>query len=363
MRPIAMGWILEPILESSIRLLRWWLCELHDMMPPAIRQRLVPDRPGLILEFDGDAVRLGRNIRGSYQSCGQIAEEEIDQALPPALVAALAGFRPHQVELRLPATRILHQKVLLPLGPSRRLPDLLRFELDRQTPFAPSQVYYDARIVERDPAGKTMIAALALVKRRDADRLLAIARRWRLAPTRLTVLGDPRWSLDFRTEDVAERPSLRRHRIAVAMAATTLTFALAAWRLHAAALDAYGEALDAELSRSRPAAESVNALQKELADREASIAFLDHRRKSTDIGRLLEALAGKLPDDTWISSFGLSGRSIRISGFSAEAAQLPTVLSDLPLLSKLQLSKGQEQSGPGSAAFELSAELRDGAEP
>ncbi len=137
---------------------------------------------------------------GSYQDLGRVAADEAAQAQPAPLAAALGGFRPHSVELHLPKVRILYQTVLLPLGPPSRLPALLRFELDRQTPFAPSQVYYGARIMERDPARKTMVAAVVLVKRRDADRALGIAQRWQLTPTRLAVRDDPRWSLDFRAE-------------------------------------------------------------------------------------------------------------------------------------------------------------------
>ncbi len=147
------------------------------------------------------------------------------------------------------------------------------------------------------------------------------------------------------------------------MAAIAVILALAAWQLHAAARDAYAEALDAELTRTRPVADAVKAMQKELAEREARIAFLARRKKSADVGRLLEALAAKLPDDSWIAAFALDGASVRFSGFSTERAQLPARLSDLPLLSKLQLSKGTEQAGPAAAPFELSAELLEGAQP
>lgn len=354
---------LEPVLEAIGQAFQWWFEELRGMVPTVILYRLVPDRPSLILEFRENEVGLGRIVRGFYQPCGRVAEAELEHSQPAPLAAALAGFRPNRVELRLPKARILYQKVLLPLGRPSRLSALLRFELDRQTPFALNQVYYDACIIERDPIGKTMVAAVALVKRRDADRAIAVAQRWQLTPTRLAVQDDPRWSLDFRSVPVVGEPSRRRRHLASGMAAIALIFAFAAWQLHASAQDAYAEALDAELARSRPAAETVKVLQKELAEREARIAFLARRRKSASVGRLLEALATTLPDDTWITTFELDGPSVRFGGFSTETALLPTRLSDLPLLSNLQLSKGQERAGPGAAPFELSSELLDGAGP
>ncbi|MEI9984489.1 MAG: PilN domain-containing protein [Aliidongia sp.] len=240
---------------------------------------------------------------------------------------------------------------------------LLRFELDRQTPFTPEQVYFDARVVERQPAVKRMVVEAMLVKRHAADQALASLRRWGLTPSRLGVQREEGWALDFQPDQISEEAFLRRHRLSAALAVITVGLAMAAWLAHQSRQDAYAVALAAELTRSRAGAEVVRAMQKELDGREGRIVFLTRRKRATSAGQLLEELAAKLPDDSWVTEFELAGKTLRLHGFSKQASALPDTLGRSALLAIVHSSAPSVLVSTGPERFDLSAELRDGSGP
>lgn len=356
MRKLLSRMALEAALDRLAVGWRWWLAELRGLVPGTLRHRLAPSRPVLLLDFErGGGVRIHRSDDMEI-AAGRIGPNEFDDPLSPDLAAALAATRFDHVALRLPAERVLHQRVALPLASPRRLTSLLRFELDRQTPFTPEQVYFDARVIERDPVGRRMVVELAIVKRDVADPALGRARRWGLEPRWLGIIGESGWALGFRPEQVPG--DFRRHWLPMALATLAAGFALAAWFVHAADQAAYADALALELARSRSAAESVKTMQKELDASEARIGFLARRKGMVDAGRLLEELAARLPDGTWVTEFELNGKSLHLRGISQEAPALPALLGASPLLGDVGLSA--PPANPASDRFDLSAVARDG---
>jgi|SRR5580658_4357272 general secretion pathway protein L len=350
----------EPALDQLHAAWAWWLGEVRGLVPSALRRRVVSSPPVLVLEFERDGVALIRRVGEAEFPHGRIGADEASGESPAQLVAALAGCRPDRVELRLPATRVLHQRLTLPLASPRRLSSLLRFELDRQTPFTPEQVYSAARIVARDRTARRMCAELVLVKRAVADWALDSARRWGLTPYRLGIQGESGWVLDFRPERPRKPAFHVRHGVSAVLAASTVALTVAAWYVHLEAQSAYAEALAAELARSRAAAEATKAIQKEIEKREARLAFLAGRRQAIGAGAVLEDLAERLPDDSWVSGFELTGKTLRIQGFSAEPAALPGLLGQSALLAGIHSSAPPLPAGYGIQRFDLSVDLADG---
>lgn len=306
---------LEPVLDHAADVWDWWLSELHELVPSPARRLFTSASAVLVMSFEPDGMTLGLGTAGRYATRGRVGSAEVDGPAPRQLTAILAERRPDCVELRLPAVQVLHCHMLLPLTSRRRIAPLLRFELDRQTPFKPAQVYFAARILERDPTAKRMVVDLVLVKRSVADRMLDCARRWGLGPDRMGIEGEEGWEFDFRPEQGPERLSFMRHGLSGALAAVTVILAAAAGYVHVQARADYADALAAELLRSRSAAEATRAIEKQLNGTEARLAFLARRRKAVDAAMVLEELAAKLPDDSWVSDFELAARTFKAQGF------------------------------------------------
>jgi general secretion pathway protein L len=360
MRPFFPRPALEPIFDRLEAAWCWWLAELRGLVPGAVRRRLAPAPPVLVLGFEAEGVALGRCVDGAYSSCGRIGADEIDGPMPKPLGAALAVTRADRVELRLPAAQGLRHRLTLPLASPRRLGALLRFELDRQTPFTPAQIYYAARVVQSDRAEGRMAVDLVMVKRKAADRALDQSRRWGLSPYRLTIQGMEGWSLDFLPPKRFDRRTFGRHRLSIALAVGIVGCTVAAWYLHVTTSEKYVETLNAEIVRSRNAAELTKSVQKELDSSEARIAFLAGREQAIGTGRLLEELAARLPDDTWVSEFELTGKTFRIHGYSAQAPALPGRLGESVFLTNAHFTGPLVLAGAGSERFDLSADVMQG---
>ncbi len=66
----------------------------------------------------------------------------------------------------------------LPAGASQRLHDVVRFEIDRQTPFQVEQVYYDVRLLKRHGDDAQLETELVVVPRRLVDGPDGVPKEW-----------------------------------------------------------------------------------------------------------------------------------------------------------------------------------------
>jgi general secretion pathway protein L len=353
----------EPIVDHALAAWRWWLEGLRGLVPDSLQRFVAPAQPLVILAFDRGEIEVYRRAGAAYASQGRLTPPDRAGARPPAPVKAMGRLKPDRLELRLPARQILRQRLVLPLAPPRRLASVLRHELERQTPFTPEAVYFDARIVDRDRAARTMAVEVVLTKRRFADEALGCAAGWGLLPGRLGIQGEDGWALDFRPERALGRPTLRHYRLPAALAAAAFGMAAAAALVHVERRQDYAAALAAALARSRVAADETKALEQALLDGQGRIAFLARRRQETKILVLLEELAERLPDDSWVTEFDLTGRALRLQGYSTAAATLPQLLASSPLLEQARFSAPPVQAGTGTERFGLSAELREKPQP
>lgn len=354
--------VFEPIIDYALVAWRWWVEGLRGLVPHRLRHFVAPAHPLVILAFDRGVAEVFHSMGAVYVSRGRLPHDRAGER-PPVLLKTLGRLKPDRIELRLPARQILRQRLVLPLAPRRRLASVLRYELERQTPFSPEQVYFDAHIAERDRAARTMVVEMVLTKRRFADEALGCAIGWGLVPGRLGIQGEDGWALDFRPDRAMGRPGLRRYRLSAALAAAAFGLVGAAALLHAERRQDYAAALAAELARSRVAAEETKALQKALIDGQSRIAFLARRRQEARVLVLLEELAERLPDDSWVTDFDLTGRTLRLQGNSVAAATLPPLLSSSPLLEQARFATPPAKTGTATERFDLSADLREKSAP
>jgi general secretion pathway protein L len=355
--------VFAPIVDRTLAAWRWWVEGLRGLVPHRLHRFVAPAHPLVILAFDRDGAEVLRSAWPAYVSRGRLALHERAGERPSVLVKALGRLKPGRIELRLPARQILRQRLVLPLAPPRRLASVLRYELERQTPFTPDLVYFDARIVERDRTARMMVAEVVLAKRSVADEALGCATGWGLAPGRLGFQGEDGWALDFRPERAVAPPGLRPYRLSAALGAAAFGLAAAAALVHIERRQDYAVALAAELASSRVAADETKALEKALIDGQGRLAFLARRRQETKILALLEELAERVPDDSWLTQFELIGQELRLQGFSAAAATLPQLFAASSLVDKARFPTPPVKTGAETERFSLSAELRETSEP
>lgn len=348
----------------------WWTHALASWMPLRLRELFGLARERLLLEGDGDSLRLSLE-RGDadVRALGQVPWSPEAPVADAAVVAPaedpLARLLAQRVAelprwLLLPAAAGLRRTMVLPAAAADRLRDVLRFEIERQTPFSAADVRFDARVLGRRADGQ-LDAELVVVPARTVDAALA----------RLGTLAGGIAGVDLRGEDgrslgvnlMAGAAGRRRAdpwrawNLALATIAVVATAAML-WQV----LDNRGRAADAFEAEVRTRAGQARAVadqKRELVDLVEGIGFLQATRaaRPTTV-EVMDELARRLPDGTVLQKLSIEDERILMIGTSREASSLVKRLEGSPLWRAPALT-GALQPDPrsGGDRFTLTAEL------
>ena len=362
-----------------------WRLALATWLPLRWRQALGIDRGRLLLQVDGDLLLLRVQQGPDVSDLGQVpgvlvvpgildADGSGQDAIAPdddrlrlgadgdpllRLLAPRAADLPRW--LLLPAATSLRRRLPLPPAARERLRDVVGFEIERQTPFTPDAVAFDARVIGRHGIDGPLDVELVVVP--DA---VIVPLRVALGPIAGTLAGIDVAGPDGVPLGVNLLPlALRRGRVD--------TFRVWNLALIAVAVIATAALLMQWLDNRRVAADGVRAriaAQAE-AGRRAAIdrqqlghliegqAFLDSARagQPTTI-EVLDELTRRLPDSTYLEKVAIEGERLMLIGLSREAATLPERLKDSTLWRNPALA-GALQPDPtsGRDRFTITADL------
>lgn len=339
----------------------WWTHALASWLPLRLRELLGLARERLLLESDGDSLRLSLE-RGDagIRELGQVpwaADLAGDDPLAPLLAQRVAELPRWLV---LPAAAGLRRTLVLPAAAADRLRDVLGFEIERQTPFAVADVRYDARVAGRRADGQVE-AELVVVPARAVDAALE-----RLGPLAASVAG-----IDLRGEDgrtlgvnlLAGAAGRRRadpwrswNLVLASIAAVALAAAL--WQVLDNRRQA-ADAFEAEVDVRARSARAVADEKRQLVDLVEGLTFLQTTRaaRPTTV-EVMDELARRLPDGTTLQKLSIEDDRILMIGVSSEASSLVQRLEGSPLWRAPALT-GALQPDPrsGRDRFTLTAEL------
>jgi general secretion pathway protein L len=305
----------------------WWGRSLGAWLPRSWRAALGLDRGRLLLDAEGEGLRLRLQDGDGMRDLGHLpppAELEVDGN--DVLAAVLS---PSTAELPrwllLPAGACLRRRLLLPAAAAERLRDVVGFEIDRQTPFAAEDAAYDARLLSRRDADGQLDVELVVVPRAvlDAQReALGTQARWLAGADVAAADGEP-LGVNLLPPAARFAPSdpWRGWNLALA-AVAVLAIAAALWQM----LDNRRNAADAfavVAGRQADAARKVAVQRQRLVDLVQGQAFLDQSRggRATTV-EVLDELSRRLPDDTYLEKFALEGDRMTLIGLSTEASAL-----------------------------------------
>ncbi len=271
--------------------------------------------------------------------------------LPPLLV------------LRFPGLNVLHKRLSFAMAAESGLDTLLGFEMDRETPYDLDEVYWSYRVRRRDVAHGRVDVDLAFVPKLAIATTLDTARRAGLDPAGVETNPAPGETMlvRFSAPTFAQRLQSRRSVAVLAGAACLLTLLAGAvpFLLQYRALAA-AEARIGELSAP---AEQAAALRKSIDRLSDRATFLDTERKRTgDALSTLAALTRILPDDTYLTALSLHDGKLTILGMAPAAANLISVLANVPRFQQPAFASPLRRSEGGSVeTFTITAILAAGA--
>jgi general secretion pathway protein L len=256
--------------------------------------------------------------------------------------AGRRSSRRQQTMIRLPAEHGLRTTLTLPLAASANLAQVVGFEIERQTPFKPRDIYFAHRIAARDAKAKNLIVELAVAPRTIVDEALRLAEAHgiqvagvELAATGTALAASPNLLPD-RQRAAGQGP----FRVILALlAAATVALAVAAAAIPLLRIEAAATDLARRVADAKHRAEAGLKLQKDIEETLQDAQFLV-KRQTASVSELLDALTRLLPDDTWLSELQITVSDVQLSGYAVSATAL--------------LSRLDETVGFSNAAFRAS---------
>jgi len=325
---------------------RWWAAELAGLLPAPLARRLLATPPVLVADPVGDAFRYGRIDDGVWSP---FAGDPARSGLP--------------LWLRLPPSMVLTREMEWPAMPLADLRQAALLDLDRLTPLPAASLLADIAVRGRDAATGRLTAELAVARAEAVAPLLArlpmavagIAAgaadapgvlRFRLSPAVAAVTAPARRRL---------LPSRPRDRLALACVVLGIVN-LALWQ---AAEQRRTEALDAAVEEARRRVRGVDALKRQVAERQRQRAELAGSRDGASLLIVLDELTRLLPDEAWLDSVEMRGGSVYVSGHAPAAAALVAPIERSPLFAEAQFrSPVVPDRTSGLERFEMAISLR-----
>ncbi|TMG86948.1 MAG: hypothetical protein E6H74_02285 [Betaproteobacteria bacterium] len=365
------------------RFWRWWTAELAALTPAStrssIRRRLT--RP--VIEFgDGEAVFwLPQIVDGAL---GMVAIARVPllgeandiAAAGRAAVAALA--REGQGDARvapnvvvaLPQRQVLRKEIILPAAVGEDLQQALSYDLDRHTPFRPEQLYFDAAVIDRDLAGRTIRVDWVAALKSAVDATRRQVEEW--GATVAAVVPGPASTSPTRINLLPEgarsrRRAWRRWQL-WAPAGLIAAIALAALFVPLLQKREYAIALNLQMETARQQAEAADAIRVQLERAQSDYNYVLAKKYAYPSAvQMLDEVTKLLPDDTWISALEVKStargketqREMLLRGESANAGKLISLLEDSKLVEQAAMRSPTTklQPGPGEV-FDLGSQLR-----
>lgn len=343
--------------------LRWWGGELTAMLPASLRAWVRRGPDVLWLSEASGAATVRRARTGT--ALAAIAPGLPVEVQRTEFAQACAGIDPDDrcLMLVVPASRVLYRRLVMPAAAAADPRRVVGYELDRQTPFKPEQVYYDVGVsADAAPAGQVALDLYA-APRSEIDPLLE----------RFDAIGAHPDAVDVQAADGALAgidlmpPGRRPHRVDRRQRANFIlglvcillvVLLLSQWLANRRA--ALAEMQD-EVQAMRAKATQSEQLRAQVGGALAASKFLVKRKSENPSAlEVLDDLTRRLPSTAWLDVLTLDDSGgLDIKGEAAKAAALVDTLSSSRLLQEPKL-QGVIQPDPstGKERFELVARVR-----
>ena len=334
----------------------WWIAELTSLLPSNLQSALSQRDQRDFVEFDNDALIVRRGTMSRNRQLTRIpltAAERPDIELP-------VGVK--ETVLLLPADKMLIKSMTLPLAAEENLREVLSFEMDRQTPFAVDQVYFDCIVTSRNTRRKMLSVDLVLAPRTIVDGLLEELANFGLRADILSTRdssGTAMLPINLLPRRKRSNRNTAVRRLNAALVVVTVLLFITAITLPLLQKQQLLRELDPQLIATVAQAESANELRQQVERLVAGSGYLV-RKKQTGLSVLqtITEITRILPDHTWINRLDISETEVRLQGQSSSSAMLISLLEGSPVLKNVRFrSPVIRIPGTGEERFHLSAEI------
>ncbi len=319
----------------------WWFGELSGLIQAGRKDGKVT-QAAIVAQWDGENINFGSRKGNRYEQIGTVsaADADADADHPAAQATRRAKRRNQEIALAIPAASGLEKIIELPQAAEADLGDLLGFEITRQTPFAPHQVYFDYAIVDRQVANGSMRIRLLVVPKDAVDEKIEMMSILGLRPDTIELAhetSDTPVTLRLDREDSKQTSAKWRNRLTIALSFAALICLIAAIGapFHAAQLQE--EELRAELQQLRDQTATIQDMRLAIGEATRANSFLTvQKSEHPSMLDVLERLSRLIPDGTWLNRFDVENEILIVAGFSPQASALIGTIDASPRFSEVK---------------------------
>lgn len=336
-------------------LISWWWQRMLELVPERWRVRAAGPAQAIVLAWREAGCELLTRRDHREASLGRFVPDDAGIRSAKAL---LSGKRMPLTVLRLPPGFVLERQVTLPLAAEQGLDRVVRYEMDRFTPFAADEVFWSCAVQRRDRAQGKLTASIALVPRLRVLPMLEVLAQLQLAPgviesesyagaPRLIPLAEP----DLRREGWRRRAMLGGLAGCAALAAVAVALPFLAQQQAR-------DAVEEQIAALKPRVKEADALRRKLsASAEGSDAISSEHERLGDSLQAVALLTELLGDDTHLIGLAMHQRQVTLEGQSAAAARLITTLSANARIRNAAFSAPVMRSETGADLFSIKVEV------
>lgn len=335
--------------------LRWWLGEIGEMLPPSLR-RLFSAQRLRVMVTHGKLCFVEPNSPPGEETCHALGPvRKGSGSLPP-----IAGKQ--RCDLLLDESLVLMREVELPLEAERTLRRVLSFSMDRYTPFTESDVVFDYRILRRDVLNKKIVLMLYVAPRDAVEPAMHALAAMGIEAATVDVSGSspngregidlcpPEWRSGTVGMGRVER-MLALSAVVLLLVVAVMPFVL---RQQATAR------LESELAGLRTQLHQAESDRRDLLDRIERMNLIQQQTSAMPamLDVLLE-LTRLMSDESWAGQLAITSGRVRLSGEASAASELLAQLSKSSIFSDPRFEAPLTQNPKtGNERFVISLAIR-----
>jgi general secretion pathway protein L len=331
-------------------LLRWWRAELSALLPGGLALVLGVAHEILLLIPEGEDFRVCVFRHGRLQPVGLLSQSSVHTQLTQRQMAGA------ECVLRIPPELGLRRQAPLAVSALSKGFEAVSGEIERQTPFAPDQVYLGYEVEDRPDARGRVMANLALVPCETANALLGNLANAGITPERITLAQD-RAETPGDTVHIlkARRKTPPPKLLLVGVAVLAVLALVSPYARNAMILSS----LRTELALAERQAAGDAAKRRAKQDAGAQLNELAEKRGGRPpVIALLDAVSRTLPDTAHLAQFELSRQGLTLQGIARSASELIAPLEALPFAARVEFSAPVlRDPASGLEQFQLSLTL------
>ncbi|MAM71837.1 MAG: hypothetical protein CMP91_11925 [Gammaproteobacteria bacterium] len=318
--------------------LHWLLTGLRWPLPENIRQLLFPEAPRVIIQVTNSGFELFIPEALQHNKLVSSLSVKGQHSSLPELLAQLATLDKVKATVAIPYSDFLVKTLSIPKGANDKLESIVRFELERVTPFNLEQIYYDFFVADENANKANIFITAFLVTSQKYQDLVELCIKNKIA---VSCIDDEMNILPINITS-SKKNHVQSDYLLPFSFNYTFVFLICLSILLLAPLLKYDgliQELETEIANNRSEALSLRESMLSFNNQNSRGAVLDNYRINyLSPLNLLENLSQSLPQDTWLRTFSTSPQFIQIQGESPSAAQTLALIERSPYLENAEFS-------------------------